>query len=159
MLGIDCVGSNHYDRLRLSTKLSIICDDLGCPISIILNKGNVHDISLINSNLNNCPVDLDSTKYIIADKGYIGGQKYIVDKNIKLITPKRKNQKSKCSKFEKEKLSKRFIVEVAFSWFKKYKRLLNRQDKLSKYFNSFIYMGASIIISKKLTDVFDFGLQ
>lgn len=73
-----------------------------------------------------------------------------------MIVPKRKNQKSQNTKNYEYKLNKRFIVEVAFGWFKKYKRLRNRYDKKICNFESFTYFGALSIISKKILKIASF---
>lgn len=67
-----------------------------------------------------------------------------------MITPYRKNQLNKLTTYDKIKLSKRHIVENTFSWFKKFKRLILRYDRKIENFKSFVYIGASIIISKKV---------
>lgn len=72
VLGSEMVGPNHYDRYRPGTKLSIICDDLGIPISIQINKSSLHDSKFINNNLQTVPIDISSSKFLIGDKGYIG---------------------------------------------------------------------------------------
>lgn len=161
ILGVEDVGPNHYDRYRLGTKLSIICDDIGVPLSIQINKSNVHDTQFIEKNIDTIPIDISSTKYLIGDKGYIGKpirnkiyKKYMV----KMITPPRRNQKLKLTDNHKHKLNKRFIVEISFGWFKKYKRLRNRLDKNVNNFYGFVYFGAMSIVSKKVLQVFDCSL-
>ena len=64
-MGCESTGKNLYDRFRKATKLSIICDDIGVPISIHLEKSNVHDIKLVESNLEKLDIDIESTKFLI----------------------------------------------------------------------------------------------
>jgi len=226
--GVDMVGKNLYDRFRKSTKLSIITDDIGTPISIKCCPGNVHDIKMVIDLLDNVPFEFDHyhTQYLIADKGYVGKEleKDILKKNyLKLITPTKRTKEqvkkdkerikklnsvkrklndkikkndmdnkilSKLPKYNRDKkkilenikknrrvikelnkekkrlekkkkkrgrktlkekkLLKRFIVEHSFSWFKKYTRLRIRKDKFYTNFESFIFFGASNIVSCKL---------
>ena len=56
--GSDCIGRNHFDRNRFATKLSIVCDQNGIPVSSSFYQANVHDtktleqsIKFIQSNL------------------------------------------------------------------------------------------------------------
>ena len=82
---------------------------------------------------------------------------YWVNNKIKLITPPRKykNRKKGLTRFCKEKLKGRFIVEHSFSWamkWKHYGRLFRRKDKTIKMFKSFIIMGACNIIAKKISE-------
>ena len=142
-LGVDSVGSNYYDRFRKATKLSIICDNIGVPIGIHIDKSNIHDISLLMNTIDSIPIDMSSAKFLIGDKGYIGDKqsKELYKKHyLKLITPVRNNAKNKNNHTNKKKLKKPYIVEHVFSWFKKYQRLARRKDKLKIYFESFVFL-------------------
>lgn len=50
-MGSEGTGYSCFDRFRKSTKLSIITDDLEVPLSIHLQKGHVHDVKLVLSNM------------------------------------------------------------------------------------------------------------
>ena len=158
MLGTESTGSNYYDRFRKSTKLSIITDDIGVPISIKIDKGNKHDIQFMLDNLNDTYFDISECKFLIADKGYISNKFANIlahHYNMKLIVPKRKNNKNKLKNRGRKpkhyyKLKKRFIVENCFSWFKHYGRLFRRKDKLKSNFSGFVFMAAANIVSNKI---------
>ena len=82
-------------------------------------------------------------------------------RNIKqLEATKRKKERIKHDrKFKKrgrksekdKKLAKRYVVELAFSWFKKYGRLRIRKDKNFTSFESFIFFGAANIVANSLS--------
>lgn len=156
--GVDLTGSNHYDRFRKATKLSIITDDLGVPIGIHLDKSNKHDISLVHQTIESIPIDISNFEYLIGDKGYCSKdlKNQIADKyKIKLITvrKRKRNQKGKIRGRKPKNYHKtkdRFIVEHSFAWFKNYRRLSLRKDKQSINFKSFVYFGASCIIARKI---------
>jgi transposase len=153
-LGVESVGANFYDRFRKATKLSIICDNLGIPIGMHIDKSNIHDINLMMQTINSIPIDISTSNFLIGDKGYIGSKqtKEIYKKYcVKLITPSRKNAKNK--KNNKDKLKNRYIVERTFSWFKKYQRLCRRKDKLKVNFESFIFFGATNITANKINQM------
>lgn len=149
IFGVEEVGVNHYDRFRLSTKLSIITDDNGVPVGIDIKKGNTHDINMLEDTLNSIPIDIYSTEYLIGDKGYCIGdeqskelyKKYLLD----LITPRKRNSRrifsDEYNQVRRKKLKGRFVVEQTFGWLKKYKRIRNRCDKKINIFSSFIYFG------------------
>lgn len=71
ILGQDVKGKNHYDRNRFGTKISIITDNLGTPVSITFSESNIHDINSVESSINNIPKNLEKSSNIIGDKGYI----------------------------------------------------------------------------------------
>lgn len=154
VLGTESIGSNHYDRYRNGTKLSIITDDEGIPISIKLDKSSVHDIDMLIPTLDN--VDVSTTCNLIGDKGYISDpiQKELYkNKCINLITQKKKNMKTKNTKNELAKLKKRVIIEHTFAWIKSYKRIRNRYDKKLQIFESFIYFVASNLTSTRIEKI------
>jgi transposase len=153
-LGVDYVGSNIYDRFRKATKLSIVCDNLGIPVGLHIDKSNKHDITLLMQTMDNIPFDISSFEFLIGDKGYIGSKqsKEIYKKYcVKLITPNRKNAKIKDNNYDK--LKNRYIVERTFSWFKKYRRLCRRKDKLKINFESFVFFGAANITTNKINKI------
>lgn len=96
LLGHDCIGKNIYDRFKNSTKLSILTDIEGIPISITINKGNIHDSQLIVDTLklfDDMDITFYHTQYIIADKGYFGNaisETIATQYKLLLITPDRR---------------------------------------------------------------------
>jgi transposase len=68
------------------------------------------------------------------------------DKKIKERIKKKRGRKSKRDK----KLAKRYVVELTFSWFKKYDRLVIRKDKNFSSFEGFIFFGAGNIVARSL---------
>lgn len=156
ILGREEIGSNHYDRFRNATKLSIITDKNGVPVSITLCKSNTHDIKMMDKLLENIKVDLDNTANLVADKGYISDKKSkeIYKKYaIKLITPFRKNKKNKKDTPHSEtnkQLKMRYIVEHSFGWLKSYKRIRNRYDHKINIFESFIIFASINLTSRKI---------
>lgn len=84
---------------------------------------------------------------LIGDKGYITKEIFKINgKDIKIIVPKRKNQKTKNTKYEKKVLAKRYVVENANenananANFKKPERLMLRKDKKIKNYMGFVYL-------------------
>ena len=160
-MGCETVGCNHYDRFRKATKVSIIVDDIGIPIGITLDKSSVHDIKLTVPTLEEISIPIDTTQYIIADKGYVSTElknKLANKYKLELIVPRKKKKntigKIRGRKPKNEyKLNNRFVVERTFSWFKHYTRLFRRKDKKRINFESFIFFGASNIISSKITNI------
>lgn len=155
-MGSELTGENYCDKFKLATKLSVITDNLGVPVSIHLEKCNVHDIKLVIPNLEKLKIDPNSSENLIADKGYISAtlKEEINNKyKIRLITPEKNyknNSKKHTSEYDKEKLKKRYIIENTFSWIKHYTRLYRRKDKKIAIYSSFMYFGISNLIAKKM---------
>ena len=68
--GRDCIGRNHADRGRMSTKLSAIVDDTGIPVGFHVAPGNVSDMKLLDPSLKAILLPHQRRLEIFADKGY-----------------------------------------------------------------------------------------
>jgi transposase len=161
LLGNEMTGRNTYDRSRLSTKITYIVDDNGAPVGIDMGAGNTHDIKFLLSTVENIEIDIESTKFLIGDKGYISNdlRGQLMEKyTIKLITP-RKRKRGQIGKTrgrkpkDHEKLRGRYIVEHSFSWMKQYGRLFRRKDKLQEIFKGFVMFGSALIVANKLNRI------
>lgn len=161
--GVDKIGRNKYFKNKKVTKLSIVTDVNGIPISVLLDKGNVHDSQFIEKHLNDFLIVTKTyeyrnfnkyKQYMLADAGYDSAnvQNLLIQKGyVPIIAHNRRNTKDpskikKFNKLQKCKYKKRIIVENAFSWIKKNKRLLMRFDKLSTSYLSFVYLALTKII-------------
>ena len=105
-----------------------------------------HDTSSLLHSIDLLKNKIKKKTFIIGDKGYIIDNKKIKNEYIKIVTPKRKNQKSKNTDEEKEKLKIRYKVENWFSKLKNFNRIMIRRDRLINTFMGFVYLG-SICIS------------
>ena len=82
---------------------------------------------------------------MIADKAYKTNDKYkLKNKNIKIITPDKKNTINKNKKFKNKKLKLRVKIENVNCFIKKYERIIIRKDRKIKYFMSFVYLACLI---------------
>ena len=62
--------------------------------------------------------NLKKKSFIMGDKGYVVNKKYYRNKNIKIITNKRKNQLKQNTKKRKKLLKQRYLVENYFATIK-----------------------------------------
>jgi len=111
----------------------------------LYNKRNtsVHEIKNVQKTLDTIPIEIKQYVKVNfgGDKGYISKNKFIVlGQETQIITPKKKNQKTKNSKKEKELLSKRRKVEHFFINLKKNDRVNVRKDKKIRNYMSFVYI-------------------
>ena len=110
-------------------------------------KTTIHDVMMIQSSIDNIKTKFtdECNITLTGDLGYLTSKKYkLNNKNISLITPKRKNQKIKNSKTEKVKLCSRYKIENCFGLIKQYERIIIRKDKKINTFMSFIYIACAI---------------
>jgi transposase len=161
------VGFNgHYKKKRLS-KLSLIVDANGIPLSALLKPGNTSDQDLLFANFNDLFITIDYNsnnnkhkRYLLADSIYDTKEIHdkIKSKNIcPIIRFNKRNTKDVAilkskimSKYTKKIYKKRMIVENLFSWLYKNRRLSKRYDKYASNYMSFLYMALIKILIKRL---------
>jgi hypothetical protein len=106
-------------------------------------KTSCHDVKGIQPALDSLGLAIPNyvACNVIGDKGYISKSKYFIGKrNVTLITPKRKNQNEKTSKYDKKQLKDRYKIENVFATVKAYHRVnVRHETKLNNYL-SFVYM-------------------
>jgi hypothetical protein len=152
LYGSEYIYIDNENKKKNITPLTFISDNNGLSLAyrhIDINrkigkrKTHVHEIN--NSQHTLDKIDLKVKKYVdltlTGDKAYISNRTYnALTQTIKIITPKRKNQKSKNTKKEKKLLSERFKIEHLNCKIKKYNRIYVRKDKKFNNYISFTCM-------------------
>ena len=162
MYGSDCKATNPEYKKKKFTKLSAICDEENNIISLIYDKTHLskrqnpafsHDITLAQPTLDEMFINLKSnnTAKLCGDKGYISTQKFKLNnkKEIKIIAPKRENQKTKNTPEDEELLKKRSTIERCFAPLKKYSRVCIRRDQNIANYMNFVYFALLDMFYKK----------
>lgn len=153
--GSEKIAINSEYKKKNVTSLSAICDDNKLPLGITYMDTNLsrtktgkhtfkHDIKGVQKTLDTIPFKLKEyvSVNLIGDKGYVSSKKFnVFNRLIKIIHPKRKNQKKKNTKIERKKLSKRHKIENFFAMLKKYNRLVLRHERKIVHYMSFVYIG------------------
>jgi len=148
--GNECIAYGESKKKKV-TKISVT--SIGKEvINVDFFPGNVHDTKTIQTSIDNIK---SKTSYrrinMIADKGYIStkiNMDKFMESKVKLITPKRKNQKKSTTKLEKKYLKTRYQVENGIESLKSFNRICIRRDKLIHTYKSFVFL-ALIIKFKK----------
>ncbi len=125
----------------------------GIPLSVLINKGTVHDLSFIENNIKDCCFIYNNKCHnlILADKGY--ESKKIRNKftnyKISFMIPKKKNSNTNYY-FNKQIYKKRIRIENSFSKLKAFRRISNRYDSFIKNYNNFLYLACSLLIFRNM---------
>lgn len=105
------VGYCHAKKERYyGVKLTLITNQRGIPVTYHLMSARRHDVKALKP-----AVKQLQGAWLIGDKGYVGKkihQELKLEQRIKVIIPKRKNQKIRNTKWEKRKLKHRRLIEV-----------------------------------------------
>lgn len=162
LCGTENVTKNPEYKKKQVTKMSTICDQhknvLGITNIPTFNneekKCNVfnHEVTYVQETIDKIPITIPIyvKTTICGDKGYISQNSFNLNgKLLKMIAPKRKNQKTKNTKQEKKILSNRYVVENSIKNIKQYGRTYVRKDKKIKNFMSFIFLGLAETFCKK----------
>lgn len=105
-LALESVGRNPTDRGKKGSKRSLLTDENGLPLSVVISGANTHDVELLAATLDGViigrPSEDSSKQNLCLDVGYVGE------------TAKREiEEKDKNPDFK----ARRWVVEVCHSWY------------------------------------------
>jgi len=153
--GKNHIARNKFFKNKNCNKVSLITDINGIPLSVLINTGNVHDLSFIQKHMKD--LLLLNKKYnkkdiiLLADKSYESKKvrKNIKNKRYILMIPKKKNMKIDYP-FNKKLYKKRLVIEHTFQKLKIFRRIITRYDSKIKNYVGFLYLAISQIIYKNI---------
>ena len=131
-------------------------DGRGVPLSIIVTGANRHDVSQLEPVLDGIMVErpdppLRRNKHLCADAGYTGAPALgIIEKRGYIPHIKGRGQEAKEKRHHPSKRARRWIVEVAHSWFNRFRKLLVRYEKLERSFLGLNHLAAAMIAFRKI---------
>ena len=90
-------------------------------------------------------------KHLCADAGYTGAPALqVIEEHGYIPHVKGRGQEAKELKRVPEKKARRWVVEVAHSWFNRFRKLLVRYEKLDRSFLALNHLAASIMAFRKI---------
>ena len=152
--GKNKIKRNKFFKNKNCNKISTITDIHGVPISILVNSGNVHDLSFINRHMNDLFIlnkKFNQNIILLADKSYESKKvrRELQLKKYSLMIPKKKNMIVNYP-FNKELYKNRIFVEHTFQKLKNFRRISIRYDALIRNYLAFVFLGASFLILKHI---------
>ena len=141
----------------MGTKRSVLTDETGLPLSIVLSGANTHDIKLLEETLDRIVIQRPkssgkSTQDLCLDAGYTGSKDRVEERSyIAHICPrseeKRELQQNPAFK------ARRWVVEVTHSFFNRFRKLLVRFEKKAANYLGLLHFACAIIVWRKLIRV------
>ena len=133
------------------TKRHILVDERGVPLSIVVTGANRHDVTQVDEVLKNRIRKPRGRikQHLCADAGYSGEKSEKTMRNYRYIPHIRPRCEEKIA-IQNGYKAKRWIVEVAHSWFNRFRKLLVRYEKSNSSFEALLHLAATIIIYRKL---------
>lgn len=91
------------------------------------------------------------SKHLCADAGYTGAPALaIIEQHGYIPHVKGRGQEAVELKRDPKKKARRWVVEVAHSWFNRFRKLLVRYEKLERSFMALNHLAAAIIAFRKV---------
>lgn len=148
--GQDMIGYNKFYKKKKGTKISLITDSNGIPISVKCYKGNKHDCKILDDQLNDkyiTNIKYVKDRYFLADLGYDSTflRNKLKSMDYKSLILQKKTVKNPLIKIsftdeEKKIYNKRMAIERMFNLIKMNRRLSLRYDVKIQNFMGFIYL-------------------
>ncbi len=154
-LGGEKTGKNPTDRGKLGTKRSLLVDEQGLPLGIVVSGANTPDGRLLEATLYAVPIEwpdpATTEPHLCLDKGYSGEPCARVAEEAGYIVhvPDKANAKKKRKRQPGRRKARRWIVEVAHSWINRFRRLLVRWEKKASNYLALLYFACAIICWRK----------
>jgi transposase len=145
--GRDVLGRNHTDRGRNATKVSLISDSRSVPIALAFHRGNRNDcrtlahILAVAARKSCC---IEDHRSLHADKGYDSTACRNACRRFGLdaFIPRKGTSESWNDV--------RYAVEVSFSRFDKFRRIILRYDFSITSFKSFHFLAAACLVAREI---------
>lgn len=121
-----------------------------------MTGANRHDVSQVKAVLDGVKVKRPKTpvrrnKHLCADAGYVGAPaRREMEKHGYIPHVKGRGSEAKELKADPKKKARRWVVEVAHSWFNRFRKLLVRYEKLERSFVALNCLAAAIITYRKI---------
>ena len=134
----------------------MLVDGRGVPLSLVVTGANRHDVSQLAAVLDAIMIERPSPsirrhKHLCADAGYTGAPALtIIEEHGYIPHVKGRGQEAKELKRVPEKKARHWVVEVAHSWFNRFRKLLVRYEKLDRSFLALNHLAASIMAFRKI---------
>ena len=150
----ESVGHNPTDQGKKGSKRHILVDEHGVPLSIVVTGANRHDGTQVEAVLKN-RVRKPHGKMkqnLCADAGYQGKESEETMRKYRYtphIRPRGEEKKAIRQGYK----ARRWVVEVAHSWFNRFRKLLVRFEKTTLSYLALLQLAAIIIVLRKIASI------
>ena len=131
-------------------------DGRGVPLSIIVTGANRHDVTQLAAVLDAIVVTRPEppdrrSKHLCADAGYTGALALrTIEEHGYIPHVRGRGEEAAAKRRHPNQRARRWVVEVAHSWFNRFRKLLVRYEKLECSFLGLNHLAAAIIAFRKV---------
>ena len=141
----------------MGTKRSVLTDEKGLPLSVVLSGANTHDIKLLEETLDKIviyrPAVCEShPQNLCLDAGYTGSAQSVKVRQYTAHIRPRGEERKEIERNPDFK-ARRWVVEVTHSFFNRFRKLLIRFEKKAQNYLALIHFACAIIVWRKLIQV------
>ena len=140
----------------MGTSAILLVGECGVPLSLVVTGANRHDVSQLQAVLDGVMVNRPNpphrrNKHLCADAGYTAAPALkIIEEHGYIPHVKGRGHEANELKNDPKKKARRWVVEVAHSWFNRFRKLLVRYEKLDRSFMALNHLAASIMALRKI---------
>lgn len=135
------------------TKIMAIADGYGLPLSISIASASPHEVTLVNSTIQNLWID-ETPERLIGDKAYDSDKldkQLREDYSIELIAPHKANRRKEPTQDGRvlRRYCRRWRVERLFAWLHNFRRIIVRYEFHALNYLSMVMLGCIIILLRQ----------
>lgn len=149
----DLIGRNPTDRGKNGVKRSLLVEESGGPLSVIVAGANRHDTKLLQATLDAIVIERpvptqEKPQHLCLDKGYDNptgheaAQKHGYTPHIRRIGEEKKDEEGEG---EKRYPARRWVVERTLAWLSKCRAILIRYDKHSSNYLGLLKLACALL--------------
>lgn len=137
----------------MGTKRSLLTDEKGLPLSIVLDGANRHDIKLLEATLDSIIIDRpevtsQAPQNLCLDAGYTGSTQVVESRGYTAHIRPRGEEKKEIERNPVFK-ARRWVVEVTHSFLNRFRKLLVRFEKKADNYLALIHFACAVIVWRK----------
>ena len=141
----------------MGTKRSILTDEKGIPLAVVLSGANTHDVKLLADTLDGVVITRPETsskapQNLCLDAGYTGHQDEVEVRGYTAHIRPRGEEKKELERNPNFR-ARRWVVEVTHSFLNRFRKLLVRFEKKAANYLALIHFACAILVWRKLISV------
>jgi transposase len=144
VFGKDVLGRNPTDRGRKATKVSLITNQHGTPLSVTFHKANRNDSLTLRHSVDTLArkTGIGNNIPLYADKGYDSETCRLVCRNHNLVPHIAARGTADVDR-------ERYVVEQTFGLLDRFRRIVLRYDSSIVMFKSFWFLACAVIVARR----------
>ena len=141
----------------MGTKRSVLTEEKGLPLAVVLSGANTHDVKLLEETLDHIVTprpqpEKEHPQNLCLDAGYTGSEEKVKQRGyIPHIRPRGEEKKELVRNPDFH--ARRWVVEVTHSFFNRFRKLLVRFEKNAANYLALIHFACAVIVWRKFLPV------